>query len=777
MDDAITRVDTMNNFPNVMKNLGIGAEDAQKSINKMSEKLKGLPTSLDAGARAVQRFTSKNEDVGKSTDMFLALNNALLAGGASADIQKSALEQISQAYAKGKPDMVEWRSLLTAMPAQANQLGKAFGMSSDELGEALRTGSISMDQFMDQVMKLNKQGVAGFDNFEVQARRATGGISTAVTNAKTAIVRGVGNIVNAFNKPLENTVFGSLSGLISGVGSKAESALTMVANLISGKISGFDFGNTIGQTITNVIIKIKENLPRIAQQGLNMVVSIAKGILQNASKIFSALTGLIRTIIDFIIKNLDKIIDLGLDLVIALAEGIGDNLDKIIGAVIKLIFAIMDKCSDPDTQKKMWTAAGKIIGALLKGIIKSIPLIINGMIRLRKKMIDTLKNMPKQMIENGKNLIKGLWQGMKDMKDWVIDKIKGLGKSILKGMKKVLGIKSPSKEFMKLGQYSIIGYYQGLHTKKTELNKALNNLSTNIQKQLKGKSTNYKNIGKLMGNELKAGLEASLKTVKETAQKFKETLSKVDLFSNNKLTDLSQVKQQITDYVSNLNQLKNKIPKDLYSQIMSMDRAEGLAYTDTLLSMNSNALKDYVNNWNDIQKISKKASNQWYESEAQSQAKAISDKYSKNLKTELSSLQTLMGKLGKNASKGLINGLLSQTKNLKGASKTMANNVINSLKKALKIKSPSRIMMELGEYTTQGYIEGIASMKSDLNKMMNDTFSLSPSMTGTMNNTLSPNVNVVNNVNVETDPLGQVVNKIKTFSGGAKNDYNYGFGG
>ena len=58
MDDAIKRVDTMNNFPNVMKNLGIGAEDAQKSINKMSEKLKGLPTSLDAGARAVQRFTS-----------------------------------------------------------------------------------------------------------------------------------------------------------------------------------------------------------------------------------------------------------------------------------------------------------------------------------------------------------------------------------------------------------------------------------------------------------------------------------------------------------------------------------------------------------------------------------------------------------------------------------------------------------------------------------------------------------------------------------------------
>ena len=27
------------------------------------------------------------------------------------------------------------------------------------------------------------------------------------------------------------------------------------------------------------------------------------------------------------------------------------------------------------------------------------------------------------------------------------------------------------------------------------------------------------------------------------------------------------------------------------------------------------------------------------------------------------------------------------------------------------------------------------------------------------------------------DPLGQMVNDVKTFSNGAKNDYNYGYGG
>ena len=99
----------------------------------MSDKLSGLPTTLDQGASAVQRFTSANGDVEKSTDLFLALNNAILAGGASTEIQATALEQMSQAYAKGKPDMMEWRSLMTAMPAQLKQVADAHSAEKNLL--------------------------------------------------------------------------------------------------------------------------------------------------------------------------------------------------------------------------------------------------------------------------------------------------------------------------------------------------------------------------------------------------------------------------------------------------------------------------------------------------------------------------------------------------------------------------------------------------------------------------------------------------------------------
>lgn len=219
MDKAVSRVDTLNNFSKVMGNLGIDSNDATTSINILSEKLLGLPTSLDSAALAVQRFTSANGNIKASTDMFLALNNAILAGGASTELQANALEQMMQAYAKGKPDAIEWRAFLNAMPAQMKQVAQAMGYSSTAIGgdfqKALVEGRISMDDFMATVMKLNKEGVNGFANFEEQARTATGGIRTAIANLKISIQRAVANIMNTIG---QLNIAGFINNIASFIG-------------------------------------------------------------------------------------------------------------------------------------------------------------------------------------------------------------------------------------------------------------------------------------------------------------------------------------------------------------------------------------------------------------------------------------------------------------------------------------------------------------------------------------------------------------------------------
>lgn len=201
VDAAIKRVDTLSNYSRVMSNLGVGSVQANASVQKLSNKLIGLPTTLDDASGAVQRFTSVNSNISRSTDMFLALNNAILAGGASSEIQKSALEQLSQSYAKGKPDMFEWRSAMTAMPAQMKQVAEAMGfVNASALGEALRNGTVSMDQFMNTLMQLNIQGINGYQSFEEQARNATGGISTSIANMRTAIVRCMSEVMNTIGQ-------------------------------------------------------------------------------------------------------------------------------------------------------------------------------------------------------------------------------------------------------------------------------------------------------------------------------------------------------------------------------------------------------------------------------------------------------------------------------------------------------------------------------------------------------------------------------------------------
>ena len=294
MDSAIKRIDTLNNFPKVMSNLGISSEDSTKAINKLSDGLKGIPTKLDDASLAVQRFTSINNDVNKSTDYFLAFNNALLAGGASADIQSNALEQLSQMYAVGTVDAQAWRSVQTAMPAQLQQVAQSMGYTSTAVGgdfyNAIQKGKISMEDFMQQIVKLNKEGTGQYASFAEQAKSATGGIQTAISNAKTAISRGVAELISKVNEGLQNAGIGSISDIISEKGKNIEKVLKSVAEqipkIIEWVVKNKDSLISLAEVIATVIGAYKlYELTLLAIKGIQFVSSISGTIVAFAKLI------------------------------------------------------------------------------------------------------------------------------------------------------------------------------------------------------------------------------------------------------------------------------------------------------------------------------------------------------------------------------------------------------------------------------------------------------------------------------------------------------------
>lgn len=286
IDGAVSRLDTMNNFSKVMSNLGISAQQSQKAIDKLSKGLEGIPTSLDAGALAVQRFTSKNGDVQKSADIFLAVNDAILAGGASTQIQESALEQLSQAYSRGKFEMNEWRALQIAMPAQLKQVATAMGLTTDQLGEMLRTGDNTgkvFDEFIDTIIKMDKTGVKGFKSLKEQARNTTGGIQTSITNMRTAITRGVADMIQQFDKALKNKGLGGISGVISEIGKKAEGLFKNVSkwipkaiDLISGLFNIMNKLKPVILAVVSAFVLYRTTL--VAIEAINIATSIVKSV-------------------------------------------------------------------------------------------------------------------------------------------------------------------------------------------------------------------------------------------------------------------------------------------------------------------------------------------------------------------------------------------------------------------------------------------------------------------------------------------------------------------
>lgn len=196
---AITRFDTLEKYPRVMKAMGHSAEDVARSTDKLANGIDGLPTTLDEVVGTAQRLTSITKDINKSTNLTLALNNAFLASGASSEAASRGLEQYAQMLSAGKVDMQAWKTLQETMPYALQQTAEAFGFAGasaqKDFYEALKNGQITFDQFSNKLIELN-DGVGGFAEL---AKENSKGIETSFNNIKNAIAKGVANSIKALD--------------------------------------------------------------------------------------------------------------------------------------------------------------------------------------------------------------------------------------------------------------------------------------------------------------------------------------------------------------------------------------------------------------------------------------------------------------------------------------------------------------------------------------------------------------------------------------------------
>lgn len=365
MGAAVSRMDTLNNSSRVFKNMGFAAEDTSKMMDKLQDSIKGLPTPLDEAVKGVQMIASSTGDIGKSQEIWSALNDSILGfGGSTADVNNAVL-QLSQAFSNGKIDGMTWISMMNSqMGPVLSAIAKQLGLTTGQLRDGLASGKISVQQFQDALIELDKNGGGGLASLHQIALTATGGISTSMQNAKTSVVRGLTEMIQSFDTFSQSVTGLSLSQIITQIGTAVEGVLDRVAATIPKAADYFkNLGLTANQSkglITGFVT---------AAMGIGALVALAPvigsvvtafgGLFSIVGKVTNVFSGLV----GFLVTPWG-----------AAAVAIG-----LVVVVLADLYATFQPFHD---------AINNTVSAFIQGFRQSIPAAIQAV----KSVLDTLKN-------------------------------------------------------------------------------------------------------------------------------------------------------------------------------------------------------------------------------------------------------------------------------------------------------------------------------------------------------------------------------------------------
>ena len=343
------------------------------------------------------------------------------------------------------------------------------------LYDRISKGTISVDEITASMERSTSVGGKYFQSMEKQSKTLNGQISTLkdnfsqfagvlaedTTNAiSSEFLPAINDTIQAMQEGFSEEGFEGMAEsfaegftnillmLVEKAPEVANVALTMIQTFITAIQENLP---TITNSAITIILTLVQGiltmLPQILQMGIQIIVQLIQGIAQQAPTLIPQIIDCIMLMVDTIIDNLDLIIEAGIELILALALGLIDAVPRLLEKLPEIIAKIVTKLTEPEMLSKLIGAALTLIIALAGGLIKAIPELISVVPRLItelvKSFIDKITNTDWK--EVGKNLVEGLWNGIKSVKDWILDKISGFVDSIVGGIKKFFGIASPSK--------------------------------------------------------------------------------------------------------------------------------------------------------------------------------------------------------------------------------------------------------------------------------------------------------------------------------------------
>ena len=259
-------------------------------------------------------------------------------------------------------------------------------------------------------------------------------------------------------------------------------------NMLKESFSGSDMLDKGMETVQGILDGITEALPGLLEEGVEIITSIATGILENLPSLIETAGELITKFATFVLDNLPTILSAGAKLLLSLVNGIVNNLPQIVSSVAKIIakFVATIGANLPQILQQ----GIEIIGKLVVGLIQAIPKVVAAIPQIISAIKDAFSGV--DWGEIGTNLIQGIANGITNAVGWVVDAARDAAASAFDAACSWLGINSPAKKGIYIGQMLDEGFAGGIEQKAGLVDRAVNDLSKSATAQLQTSATqNY----------------------------------------------------------------------------------------------------------------------------------------------------------------------------------------------------------------------------------------------------------------------------------------------
>lgn len=434
--------DAIDDFKASMEFSGFSTDEINKAAESAKKFANATEYDLD-DLLSTQSILASN-GVKDYKDLAMALGGLNSAAGGTKETFKSVALVASQASAQGKINKGDWLQLVNAIPGGTAVLRNALqemGAFSGSFDDALSKGQISADELFAAVKKLGMTDVAQ------EAAKSTTTIRGAIANTQAEVQQGISDVLTQ-NKD-------QITGLINGLVPLFQKILPFISQIMTGLIAGASqvFGwisqnaNQIFgviETIVGALSQAGQMIGAFFKQNQAVIAQAGKAILDAFLAALPTLLNLLPTVLDFgmkivkmltgVIKWMSKNIDLVKTLVLALGTF------KIALTVVSWIKGIGVAIKELSTAVKIAGGVIKIFSGLLSMSPAGIAVTAIGAIVTALVYFFSQTEAGRRAWQG---LMDGITKGAKAVGDWLF----GWCQDIIKGVKKIFGIHSPSKVF------------------------------------------------------------------------------------------------------------------------------------------------------------------------------------------------------------------------------------------------------------------------------------------------------------------------------------------